>query len=77
MTFLGLLELSFCQETGTKKLDQVQCMIMHGCCQSGSPLLRPQKEITHTLFRQFFAYSVKDPLISEVETQFMSVGGVY
>ena len=38
---------------------------------------RSQKEITHTLFRQFFVYAVKDPLISEVETQLMSVGGVY
>ena len=41
--------------------------------QSGSQ----KAENTHTLFRQFFVYAVKDPLIWEVETQLMSVGGVY
>ena len=32
--------------------------------------------LTH-YFASFFVYAVKDPLISEVETQLMSVGGVY
>ena len=39
--------------------------------------LKSRAENTRTLFRQLFVYAVKDPLIWEVETQLVSVGGVY